>query len=279
MAGGLYSRLFTRPTGGTISGPNDDSEWDNIISNALPAKFDDYSATTGQMDSTKDPYPGDVQALAISLAEEIEHIRWVLAQITGEADWYIDPDVSLASVFTNYVTLTGTETLTNKTLTSPVVDGTGLAVDNAAGATILNEAATATNPTVCPNRVDLGIGLGWAANILKFVVGSVSIAEVSTTGFTINSGTEITKHLSATAVLDFGSIATDNFEDLTITVTGAAVGDTVNLGVPNGSMTDDLFFFGWVSATNTVTVRALNNSGVSARDPASGTYRADVWQH
>lgn len=82
--------------------------------------------------------------------------------------------------------------------------------------------------------------------------------------------------LTATATLDFGSVSAASSADLTITVTGAAVGDAVVLGVPNGSVTANTVFFGWVSATNTVTIRCTNNDAASAADPASGTFRATV---
>lgn len=103
--------------------------------------------------------------------------------------------------------------------------------------------------------------------------GSLSCA-----GITLGSGTKILKVLSATATLDFGAVAANSFSDLTITVTGAALGDTVSIGVPNGSLLNDISFFGWVSATNTVAVRCSNVSSTTARDPASGTFRATVTQ-
>jgi hypothetical protein len=59
-----------------------------------------------------------------------------------------------------------------------------------------------------------------------------------------------------------------------MTVTGAAVGDAVFLGAPSGLETD-LTFSGYVSATNTITVRLHNASGGSI-DPASATWRATV---
>lgn len=108
--------------------------------------------------------------------------------------------------------------------------------------------------------------------------GNNALGSLACAGITIGAGTRILKVLSATATLDFGSIAANAFADLTITVTGSAVGDTVALGVPNGSLGSDLVFFGWVSATNTVTVRCANNSSTTARDPASGTFRATVTQ-
>lgn len=92
----------------------------------------------------------------------------------------------------------------------------------------------------------------------------------------IGSGTSITKVLSATATLDFGSLATIGCEDLTITVTGAALGDTVAIGIPNGSIPSATFWFmGWVSSANTVTIRGCT---LVSGDPASGTFRATVIQ-
>lgn len=90
-----------------------------------------------------------------------------------------------------------------------------------------------------------------------------------------SSGTPILKVLSATATLDFGSVAAGSFADLAITVTGAAVGDTAMVNGP-AAVLDDVIYNAWVSAADTVTVRAINNELVTARDPASGTFRATV---
>lgn len=79
---------------------------------------------------------------------------------------------------------------------------------------------------------------------------------------------------SATAALDFPSIAAAGSADLTITVTGAAVGDACHLGLPSAP-TAGIVFNTFVSATNTVTVRAMNIT-VGAVDPASATYRVTV---
>jgi len=100
--------------------------------------------------------------------------------------------------------------------------------------------------------------------------GTNYFGSVSTTRYTF------AKTLTATATLDFGSTAAGNATDLTITVTGAADGDAVSIGVPNGSTLSDGSFSAWVSAANTVTVRFTNNNLLSALDPASGTFRASV---
>lgn len=82
--------------------------------------------------------------------------------------------------------------------------------------------------------------------------------------------------LTATATLDFPSIAAAAKADLTITVTGAAVGDAVFLGLP-AAPAAGLVFNAFVSAANTVTVRASNTSS-GAVDAASATYRAVVFK-
>lgn len=83
------------------------------------------------------------------------------------------------------------------------------------------------------------------------------------------------KGLSGSATLDFGSIAPQGSASLTITVTGAADGDEVIPGVPNGSFTTGLIYTMRVSGPNTVTVDVYNGS-VGSIDPASGTFKASV---
>jgi hypothetical protein len=125
------------------------------------------------------------------------------------------------------------------------------------------------------------------ATSLLFQTGS---SEVATTKLTISSagaatftgtvaigsGTPIAKVMSATDTLDFGNTATLTSTDLTITVTGAAVGDSVAIGLPAAPDANGCFT-GWVSAANTVTVR-FNNYSAGSIDPASATYRATVTQ-
>lgn len=83
--------------------------------------------------------------------------------------------------------------------------------------------------------------------------------------------------LSATATLDFASISANSNASLTMTVTGAKVGDAVFVGLPS-AFNADLIAVGFVSATNTVTIRVHNTSSGSV-DPASGTFRATVFNY
>lgn len=85
----------------------------------------------------------------------------------------------------------------------------------------------------------------------------------------------VAKTLTNTATLNF-DLTSVNSQDLTITVTGAASGDAVSVGVDAGSATANVIFTWWVSATDTVTVRASRIDVATGADPASGTFRAAV---
>lgn len=83
--------------------------------------------------------------------------------------------------------------------------------------------------------------------------------------------------LTATATLDFPSTAAQSSSELTITVTGAADGDVVSIGVPNASSNANSCFTARVSAANTVTVK-FNNYSSGSIDPVSGTFKPTVFK-
>ena len=112
--------------------------------------------------------------------------------------------------------------------------------------------------------------------------GGTATSTFSSAGaLSIAGGTAITKHLSAAASLDFPIIGASSCQSLTITVTGAADGDTVSLGVPTALANASTTFAvtGFVSAANTVTARICQVATQASSDPAAATVRADVWQH
>ncbi|MBI1746950.1 MAG: hypothetical protein HYR55_10230 [Acidobacteria bacterium] len=139
---------------------------------------------------------------------------------------------------------------------------------------------------------NLGISLG-PGNIL-FTTGNGALGNAanrwqglfSTTADLSNSltigsgGTAITWHISATSgSLSFGTIPANSCASLTLTVTGAADGDSVSLGIPNAlASTAGVTFVGWVSAADTVAVKACNVTTMPIT-PSSASVRADVWKH
>lgn len=94
------------------------------------------------------------------------------------------------------------------------------------------------------------------------------------------SGTTFTSYLSGTASLDFDlSGAGITCQDLTVTVTGATTGNSVAMGLPTAlASTAGVTFDAWVSAADTVTVRACDVTSGNP-NPAAATVRASVVKH
>lgn len=177
----------------------------------------------------------------------------------------------------------GAGTLTKATalLINGIATGTGApagAEDNLAlwvfsgisrfGGEVLLRAGTATANTA-PIKFVSGTNLtAVEAGAMEFD-GTNLYFSPSSTRLTVALG------LSGSATLNFDLTAV-NYQDLTITVTGAADGDEVIVGAPNGAVVADVTYFGWVSAANTVTIRCSRVGGGGAADPASGTFKARV---
>ena len=100
------------------------------------------------------------------------------------------------------------------------------------------------------------------------------------TGLKIGTGAEITRHLSATASLDYAAWAGNDCQDKTITVTGAADGDVTNQGIPSAlASVAGVVWSSFVNSANTITIRGCKITAGASADPAAATVRADVWQH
>jgi len=76
---------------------NGDNE--NHITNHTPAGLDDLSASVGAMQSTTDPGEVGSESLATSIEGEIQRIRKILAEVTGNTNWYESPNLSLQQSF------------------------------------------------------------------------------------------------------------------------------------------------------------------------------------
>lgn len=154
-------------------------------------------------------------------------------------------------------------------------------------------ASNGTAVTPAYGQTSNGMGMYFTATGTAFAFGGVNAATLnaSTSTFTgvvvstsgINIGTSaqtIRRHLSSTASLNFDfSGAGITCQDLTVTVTGAADGDTVAIGVPNTAAgSAGVLYTGFVSASDTVTVRGCDVTSAGG-DPGAVTVRADVWQH
>ena len=107
--------------------------------------------------------------------------------------------------------------------------------------------------------------------------GALTLTNNLTIGSTTGNATAIVWSAGGSATLDFGSIAATASEDLTIPVTGAAVNDTVDLGLP-AAPASGIAWDAFVSSENTVTVRAGNYTALPV-DPASATYKVRLFRN
>lgn len=90
---------------------------------------------------------------------------------------------------------------------------------------------------------------------------------------------ELTKvrRITASATIDFASIAAGAIGTATISAPGVQVGDFVTLSAPS-TLEAGLMFCGLVTAADTVTIRLHNTTG-AAIDPASATWKCTVTNH
>lgn len=86
----------------------------------------------------------------------------------------------------------------------------------------------------------------------------------------------LAKTLHDTATLDFASSGATTVSDLTKSMPGARLGMTVAVGAPHGSVTATGSYFGWVSASNVVTIRF---SPKATENPSSGVFDISVFTY
>lgn len=117
-----------------------------------------------------------------------------------------------------------------------------------------------------------GSGSGGGGTV-KAGFGVLATTASGATTVSIDTAT-VPTFLTAAAAINFSSIAAATCGEQTITLTGAAAGDSVAPGWP-GTLEAGLAGSSRVSAANTVTLRLCNVTGASI-DPANATFRVTV---
>ena len=127
-----------------------------------------------------------------------------------------------------------------------------------------------------------GVTIGTMAttSTLTHILGvnsSNAIGEIGLNqGIGISGGTLSLDFKSISTVgTDFPNTSAQSSSDITFTVTGVSVGQSVLLGVPDGSAPANTNYTAWVSATNTVKIRFNNYSSASV-NPAAGNFTIKV---
>lgn len=107
--GATFGRTKVWIVGETLTAADLNAEFDNILNNLDPSGVDDASTNLSAMQTTVDPYPLSTPSLATDLAGEIQRLRYLIKQITGEAQWYMDPEMDLATLSGDEIFPSGTK--------------------------------------------------------------------------------------------------------------------------------------------------------------------------
>ncbi len=135
---GLFTRVKNWVKNETVASADINTEFNNIITNFVPNKMDDYSVNVAQMQSTADPGEVGTESLASTTAGELERLRFILQEATGMARWYESPPTSLSSlnssvssflVTPNNRIISGKTTLGQPTFLVPNVSSNGVACE------------------------------------------------------------------------------------------------------------------------------------------------------
>lgn len=113
-------------------------------------------------------------------------------------------------------------------------------------------------------------------------LGQINITPKAGQGVAIGGGAAVKKVLKGSGSVDFTALAAGTCETFTITVTGAADGDPVYVGIPAAAYatTEYSSFDYFVSAADTVKVKRCNstNATTALSNPAAVTITAVVFQ-
>lgn len=120
----------------------------------------------------------------------------------------------------------------------------------------------------------VGAGIEIYLSSYKTIASADQVRDSSNNIRTWANAKFLNNDLVGSATLNFGSVAAGAKEDLTITVIGAAVGDKVILGAPN--LPANGMYSAVVTATDTITVRFINNDLTAPIDPDSGIFKVTV---
>jgi len=169
----------------------------------------------------------------------------------------MDPEISDTLIEGNHIQFTGS-----------VAAGTSVGgIGNHPGT-----AAACATLTVRNNHViDGALGLYLRTNSADLIV----TGNETSTCATADSFPATAIRYTNTAGFNFGDITAGSSVEDTLTVNGAILGDCVALGVPTGAITVGVAWEAWVSAANTVTVRAHNYTA-GTLNPGGGTFKATI---
>jgi len=172
-------------------------EFQNLFTNINPLGVGAYSDTDPQMQTATDPFPSGATSRPTSLGGEIERLRFVLAEITGNTYWYQVPTNTLATLATSITAILarfpiqtadiGLLQVTAATIANNTITATQIANNTITATQIANATITATQlaTSVAGNGLSGGAGTPLAVNVDNSTLDiSADTVEVKAGGIT-----------------------------------------------------------------------------------------------
>lgn len=230
MGAGTFSRIKTWVTGETLTAAQLNAEFDNVLDNLDPTGIDDESANDAAARATSDPYASSSLVKATSLETEIQQLRYLIAQITGETYWYIDPDTDIAAL----------EALNVLTTRGDIIRYGSSAQERLAvganGEVLKSDGTDADWGFLVPRSYLAGLGMSNDTDTEHDILIAVGECADSTNAFTMKLSAAITKQIDATWVSgdDHGGMndgdAVGNSEWFHVFLLSNATGTSVDAG-------------------------------------------------
>lgn len=194
-------------------------EFQNIFNNGNPLGIGAYSDTDPQMQTATDPFPSGSTSRPTSMGGEIERLRFVLAEITGNTYWYQVPASSISSMASSIVALQarfpiqtvdiGALQVTTAKLALLAVTAAQIANNTVTAAQIANATITETQlaASIAGNGLAGGAGTPLAVNVDgSTIVISTDTLSVPAGGITptqLSSGVPVAVGLKSIQTLSF----------------------------------------------------------------------------
>jgi hypothetical protein len=93
----LFDRLKVWDDEENLTDEDLNDEIDNVLDHLTAEYLVGWSSTVGQMQVTTSPGAVGTESLAASVSDELERLRYCIARITGENQWYSAPDMNLSA--------------------------------------------------------------------------------------------------------------------------------------------------------------------------------------
>lgn len=177
----LYT-MWAHRTAATLDHPDLSVTDAKLATGIDPAKIDDYSTDLAEMRTTVDPYPGTTPAAsqAADLIGEIARLRYVLAQLTGEPYWYVDPDTNMATVafhLTDTSDPHGAAMSVSTKVQTPEIENAGGSV-TLDGGIICKRVSTATDYNTTINDYIIGVTDTSVARAVQLMTATLTVGRV-----------------------------------------------------------------------------------------------------